>query len=47
MLMQVCGMLNESVVIEDNDPDGDPEEDVLDDARAEVDVGLNLDKLKL
>jgi hypothetical protein len=50
MLMQICSMLKESVVIEDNDPDGDPDEDVLEDARAEVDLGelgINLDQLKI
>lgn len=47
MLMQICAMLKESVVIEDNDPDGDPEEDILEDTRAECELDLGLDKLKL
>lgn len=45
--MQICALLKESVVVEDNDPEGDPEEDVLEDASAEVDVGIDLQQLKL
>lgn len=47
MLMQICAMLKQSVVIEDNDPEADPEDDVLENARAEVDLGISLDQLKL
>ena len=47
LLMQICAMLNQSVVIEDNDPEADPEDDVLENARAEVDLGISLDQLKL
>lgn len=46
---QVTALLGESLAsLEDNDPDGDPEEDVFEEARAECEnIGLDLSKLAL